>query len=186
MSEQQDYFQISDNAWLECRAVKHAYLNSSAADFFSAASDSELMTELQRLDAESAGQLHAIAERDPELANYLRLQNHKIDVVAKTLINNVQADGQTTQEILISEIGIQFNSNERFNKGQWLALRIMLESGPLLFCCFAEVLASETTSATQSGRRISAEFAWQDEEERDTLARHILRQQAKQRRAQIA
>lgn len=181
MDEQRDYFRIEDQAWVDCRKVKHGRLNHEASDSFVGATEFQLTSELQRIETESAGLLHSLAERDVELANYLRTQNQKIDLLARTFIEFAHGEEQNAQAVTLSEVAISFYSEETFAKGQWLALRIMLQSEPLLFHCFAEV---RECNALESRVEITADFGWRDEEQRDLLAKHIFRQQAKQRREQ--
>ncbi|MEM8499062.1 MAG: hypothetical protein AAF542_13640 [Pseudomonadota bacterium] len=182
MDEQRHFFRINDTAWVDYRRIKHAQLSGSASTHFTSGEECELASELQRLDGESAAQLHAIAERDAELASYLRIQSQKIELIARSLIGTQQSDDTLLQEIIVSEAGMQFLSQEQLKPGQWIAVRVVLKSEPLVFHCFAEVQACEPCAGEDGRWIVNSEFGWRDEHDRDLLAGHVLREQAKQRR----
>ena len=182
MIDQRQYFRINDTAWVDYRRVKHAQLSGSASAHFNSDEDCELASELQRLDSESAAQLHALAERDAELASYLRIQNQKIELIARSIISAQQSDDTLLQDIILSEAGMQFLSQEPLKPGQWIAVRVVLKSEPLVFHCFAEVQACDPCTDHDGQWSVNSEFAWRDEHDRDLLAGHVLREQAKQRR----
>lgn len=182
MDEQRQYFRINDTAWVEYRRIKHAQLSGSASAHFSADQDCELASELQRLDSESSAQLHALAERDAELASYLRIQSQKIELLARAVIGSQQSDDTLLQDIILSEAGMQFLSSEQLKPGQWIAVRVVLKSEPLVFHCFAEVLDCDPQANKDGYWQVNSEFGWRDEHDRDLLAGHVLREQAKQRR----
>lgn len=183
ISEQREYFRIKDHAWIDYRKVKHDRLSAKAEDCFTAASEFTLTTELQEIEVEASKLMHGLAERDAELANCLRAVNRKIDVLARAIISSVHGEQRVPQEVVISEASIGFQSDTSFKGGQWLALRIMLESEALLLHCYAEVKSCEPDE-TNSAYTINAEFGWREEEQQDLLAKHIFRQQARQRREQ--
>ncbi len=181
MDEQRQYFRINDTAWVDYRPIKHSQLSGSAAAHFNT-TDCELASDLQRLDGESSAQLRVLAERDAELASYLRIQSQKIDLLARAVIGSQQNDNKLLQNIILSEAGMQFLAGEQLKLGQWIAVRIVLESEPLVFHCFAEVLSCEPSADNASHWQVNSEFGWRDEHDRDALAGHVLREQAKQRR----
>lgn len=182
MDEQRQYFRINDTAWVDYRRIKHAQLSGSASAHFNGNDDCELASELQRLDSESSAQLHALAERDAELASYLRIQSQKIDLIARSVIGFQQSDDTLLQDIILSEAGMQFLTREPLKRGQWIAVRVVLKSEPLVFHCFAEVLSCDPCSDNDGYWQLNSEFGWRDEHDRDLLAGHVLREQAKQRR----
>lgn len=181
MDEQRQYFRINDTAWVDYRRIKHSQLSGSAATHFDT-SDCELASDLQRLDAESSAHLRFLAERDAELASYLRIQSQKIELLARAVISTQQSNKDLLQDIVLSEAGMQFLASEQLKLGQWMAVRIVLKSEPLVFHCFAEVLSCEPCAHNTDHWQVNSEFGWRDEHDRDLLAGHVLREQAKQRR----
>ncbi len=184
MDDNDNFVCIEETARLQLVKIKHARLATDVSHCFPQDGAFWLLLQLQKLEQESSTFLHALAERDPELANYLRHQSQKLDLLVSALLETEPAPDWSELSIKLSEKFIHLTHADAYKPDQWLALRVILSSGSFAFQCYAKIRRCEAQNSGKAGYQLSAELVWQSEDQQDQLAKHILRHQARLRREQ--
>ena len=183
--ERRSYFRIDELVRLDYQIVDDQQLGRTPAEStFANASEYRLLSKLQTLDIEGSKYLHRLAESHPDLANFLKIQSNKIDMLARELVSSSGASLPPSQHVSLSEGGIAFLSRAAVVAGSTLALRVMLQADVLMFSCYAEVVNCRQNAQSDGRFTIATQFIDLAEDDQSLLAKHIIRQQARQRRAE--
>ncbi|KRW68176.1 MULTISPECIES: PilZ domain-containing protein [Stutzerimonas stutzeri subgroup] len=139
-----------------------------------------LLGELHQLDFEAQHLLRQIAESNRTLANYLKVQNKRIELLGQALAQDLLKDQGAPQPVVLSEGGISFASDKPLNNGEVLTLKLVLLPQGLGLLLAARVIYCTPMEDGQFD--IGTEFEALTDAQRQLLARHILQKQALERR----
>ncbi len=174
--ERREYYRIEDRVALEIIPASHDHPAGSEPlpALFS------LLGELHQLDFEAQHLLRQIAESNRTLANYLKVQNKRIELLGQALAQDLLKDQSAPQPVVLSEGGISFVSEQPLAEGEVVTLKLVLLPQGLGLLLPARVIYS---TAMQDGRYdIGTEFEALTDAQRQLLSRHILQKQALERR----
>ncbi|HID73405.1 TPA: PilZ domain-containing protein, partial [Candidatus Micrarchaeota archaeon] len=182
--ERREYFRIEDTAAVEYVAVTEVDMRTREADeFFSATQSFQLLSHLQEIDHEANKLLHGLRDTQRELAGYLKLVNKKTDLLAVAVLQLGGEARHRPQEISLSAGGMSFAAQEKYAKGDLLALRFQLVNDTLVICCFGRIVYCGANENGHGPVTVAIEFQKMPGSAQTLLARHIMRcQQALQRR----
>lgn len=182
--ERREYFRIDDTAAVEYVAVAKADMRGKQPEqFFSATQGFELLTRLQEIDQQANKVLGGLRDSQRELAGYFKLVNKKIDLLAATVLQNSGEAKHRPQPISLSAGGMSFAVQEKFAKGDLLALRFQVVNDALFLCCFGRIVYCGPNENGHGPVTVAVEFQHLPDASQTLLARHIMRcQQAVQRR----
>lgn len=183
--EQRRYFRIEDQVLLEYLVVDaQQYHTGSPEAFFPPSAGFKLIRELQAIDHESHHLLSHIADTQREVADYLKVLNQKLDFLARAFVDDQQLQQPVQpRSVSLSEGGLGFSSDTDFPVGTLLALKLTLLSSYVGLIMFGRVTASQAQTDSQE-HRISVAFEALTEQDQTTIARHVIKTQAEQRRRQ--
>jgi hypothetical protein len=174
--DRREYYRIEDMIALEILPPEHAETvsgNGSTQRF-------DLLGELHQLDFEAQHLLRQIAEGNRTLANYLKVQNKRIDLIGQALAQDLLKDLGPPREVILSEGGVSFMNESPLDEGSTWALKLMLMPQGLGMMLTARVA---TCQVMEDGRyAIGTSFEALTDAQRQLLARHILQKQATERR----
>lgn len=183
--ERRQRFRIADTAILEIERVTQEQADSVPAEaFFKPSAAFTLMRELKEIDAENQATLRAISDRYSDIAVYLNSINRKIDVIGASVAENILPEAQKLQAIDLSEGGIGFNHDRKMEPGQYYAMKVWFHRALLGVSVFIQVVGC--SRAIDGGLHISASFYQLPDNERKTIARHIMMVQAEMQRSKKA
>lgn len=138
-----------------------------------------LVAELRRIDREAQQLLKIIADKQRLLGDYLQKLSQKIDLVARhSLFSN--STQSPTERINISEGGVSFRNDRALYKGNFLVLRMIFLPSYTPVIVFASV--SRCVEEGDDGYRVGATFHRLREQDRQELARQLLKAQASHRK----
>lgn len=175
-----EYYRIEDQVGLEFRTMTR---RQDIQDLFEDRATQGLHQELSRIDQDVRQQLAALADRDRNLAFLLKALNHKLDTVARimTFEQKPLQQGEWHQ-VTLSEGGIAFASHGyRPEPGARLGLRLTLMPELQRVLVQGEIVKVEDDDAEQP--RVHVTFTDLSDSNRQIIARHVLRVQARQRQA---
>lgn len=176
--DKRDYFRIQDTLLLDYRLISGPEADDGFADNSPLLG---LLSELQTLEYDSQPLLRQITEADRALANYLKVINKRIDLIARALSLQIADEAGPPTDVTLSEGGLSFFNAEPLAVGDWVSLRLVLQPTALGLIIPARVIRSEAHS---DGRhRIALGFDELNDQQRQILARHILQKQAQDIRA---
>jgi hypothetical protein len=174
--ERREYYRIEDRVALEIMPANpdHTEANEPLPALFS------LLGELHQLDFEAQHLLRQIAESNRTLANYLKVQNKRIELLGQALAQDLLKDQGAPQPVVLSEGGISSACDQPQAEGTVLTLKLVLLPQGLGLLLAARVIYCV---AMEDGRYdIGTEFEALTDAQRQLLARHILQKQALERR----
>lgn len=177
--ERRDYFRIRDRIGLEIRRLEAD--TSRDGDIFDDEHLTPLRAELLRLDHEIRKQLASLAERDRELTTVIKALNGKLDILARIIAfeqNPLQPDAW--QEVTLSEGGLSFSAPAGdWHPGDRFVVRMTL--APELLRPVAEARVFECSPQSPESVRVHTEFVRLSDNDRQQIARHVMRWQIRQR-----
>ncbi len=174
--ERREYYRIEDRVALEIipASQDQASAGEPLPPLFN------LLNELHQLDFEAQHLLRQIAESNRTLANYLKVQNKRIELLGQALAQDLLKDQGAPLPVVLSEGGISFASEQPQTKGAVLRLKLILLPQGLGLLLAARVIYC---TLMEDGRYdIGTEFEALTDAQRQLLARHILQKQALERR----
>lgn len=177
--ERREYYRITDTLALEIHPLTSEQQHSHG-DLHDASPLFNLLSDLHLLDFESQHLQRHISSRDRTLADYLKVINKRIDLLAQALAQGLVRDMGTPHQVTLSEGGISFFCKQPIAAGTQVALKMVLMPQALGLLLRATI--AHCQARPQGGYEIGAEFSELSDAQRQLLARHILQKQALERR----
>jgi hypothetical protein len=179
-SERRSAFRINHDLIFDFRLVdNHTAEEQEPENVINDGAALHLVTELRRIDREAQQLLKIIADSQRLLGDYLQKLSQKIDLVAR---HSLLASGthSSTERVNISEGGVLFRSDRALYKGNFLVLRMIFLPSYTPVIVFASV--NRCVEEGDNGYRVGATFHRLREQDRQELARQILKAQASHRK----
>lgn len=180
--DRRQYFRIEQRVSLELKTVTEDEIaNHPSPSQFDVSPNFLLLSQLQEMDAESSHLLRKIAEKDNNIASFLRIVHDKIERIAQAVASTEMTIGNAAiQEVNISEGGLQFRSKDSYEPGSFLSIKLIFPEsciGLLLYaqCCRNDLMGD-------GNYLTGVEFVRMPENCRMILARQIFESQARQRK----
>lgn len=184
-SNRRAYYRVQDQVGLEFRLIEQG---QDLTGLFEDQVSLGLHQELGRIDQEVHQQLVALADKDRNLAFLLKSLNHKLDTIARIMAFEQKPLQQAQwHRVILSEGGLAFSADHEDNSGQslepgnCLALRLTLLPELQRILLRGKVVK---LTGNAGKRRIHIAFTELFGYERQAIARHVLRVQARERRAE--
>ena len=184
-ADRRAWFRIADRVYLQCRRLNpsgEAVQKAAAVDFDAR---TEVLGELQVLDAQMRGLADRVKKEAPLTAQMMALMEQKIGLLAMVLLG--EADGFLTEPRVQVELGgggLAFDSNTAYVVDEWLGLTLVLF--PELATIRTEGrVVSCTAGADKGGYRTAVEFGALAEADQDRLLKHILNIQGQELRQHL-
>jgi len=177
-ANRRNFYRIKDTAAVEI----HPSLgqSDSFADLVQLPAQYQLISDFQLLDVEAQSLLGTIQEKDRSLAAYLRLLNRKLDALSRTLaLVNHPIDPKELREIDLSEGGLSLHWPNALEPTSLVRIKLILVPSYVGLLLRGQVV---TCKNRDNGFDIHLEFIDLDDQQRQLIARHILRKQQEERR----
>jgi hypothetical protein len=171
-----EYYRIDDSIALEI--LPHDELQGTPDE--ASPGVFQLLGELHQLDFEAQHLLRQIAEGNRTLANYLKVQNKRIDLLGQALAQDLLKTIGPARPVVLSEGGISFNHDQPLPPGGLYRLKLVLMPQALGLLLDARVTSCHPVD--EGGYALAISFDALTDAQRQLLARHILQKQAAQRR----
>lgn len=185
--DRRDYFRIEDMAQIQCLPIdRSSALANICPAAFSQHNNGSLIRELQEIDLDNALLLRTIGDNNRDLEHYLKSINHKLDLIAKYLVESTEArPGQQTQLVSISEGGLSFRSPVEYAEDSYLAVQLTLLPSHLSLVLFTRIInCSKGHNGPHSDFSIGVSFVHLRDSDRQIIAKHIIQLQMAERREQ--
>jgi len=182
--ERRRFFRIEDSVHLNLTAVPSGELAHHIEDLEHRVVDGfTLMATLEALSQQVAASLRRIEAKTPDVADYLKILDKKLDLIAQAfLAEGVDLVNQPTRMVNLSASGMAVHSRDPFDPGQALEIKMLLlpsYTGILTYGTVIECASSEGADADPSyPYRLRIDFSFMRDHDRDALIRHVLLKQA--------
>lgn len=174
--DRREYYRIEDMIALEILPPEHAETVSGSGSTLRF----DLLGELHQLDFEAQHLLRQIADGNRTLANYLKVQNKRIDLIGQALAQDLLKDLGPPREVILSEGGLSFVHDQSLDEGSTWALKLMLMPQGLGMLLRVRIATCQALGDARFA--IGTSFEALTDAQRQLLARHILQKQATERR----
>lgn len=193
-TERRQYYRIEDQIGIELRPIDSHSAQSLPIHPGAAFEEGEIAAirqEIRRLDQDARQQLLAFAERDRQIAQLGKTLNSKLDTLLRLV--DYLAEPPTPKiwfDATISEGGIAFDltnadqntsgpqTQATLSPQQTLALRLTFKPELVRVTLLGQVVK---VIPGHDKQRVHIEFTQLDDSDRQQIARHVLRQQARRR-----
>jgi len=178
------FFRISDTINLLFRLI-----DSEEARRHSLASDRilescSLTTAMSILNREAALLAPRLERRDPEMFEYLKIIDNKINLLTQSLSSNDNDfSDNDRREVNLSASGIAFTHEQAIPVGTMLELKMLLTSSLVVIVAIARVVQCKAPTDKDSRvYTICTEYENLREEDRELLVKHVMKKQMQQLR----
>jgi hypothetical protein len=142
-----------------------------------------LSSALEMVAQESTLLLHKISKFNPDVADYLKIIDNKIELIAQALVmQSGEFTNNNTRNANLSATGIAFESDEAFQNGDFLEIKILLVSSMAVVVAFGKVVYCKS-SQSESGRfpyTIGVDYVSIKDQDRELLIKHVVKKQLQQ------
>lgn len=179
-SDRRGTFRINHDVIFDFRQVDtHTVEQEDPEALFGDGGAMHIVAELRRIDREAQPLLKLLTEKQRLLGDYLQKLNQKIDLIARHAVLSTSSKDESTR-VNISEDGIAFRSDRALYKGNFLVLRLIFLPSYTPVIVFASVSRCDNEGDNQY--RIGAKFYKLREQDRQEIARQIIRAQVHHRK----
>lgn len=183
--EKRRYFRVSDTINLLHRVVSELHVKQLSHVSHDVLSSCSLDAALEVLNQEAAALAPRLDRRDPDMFEYLKILDNKINLIAQSL--SPQQDAFTDhdkREVSLSAAGVAFTNDVAIPSGTLLELRMVLTSCLAVIVAYGRVAQCKDISADNSEQpyAICVEYVNMKEEDRELLIKHVIKKQMQQLR----
>ena len=182
VQDNRGFYRIQDQVILFFEVVEEEQMAANDAEFALPVSpEFELLNKLHALDMEANAALRSIAEKDKNIAAYLKTVNQKVELLAQVIAeSNVELEDWPVQEVTLSEGGLSFNNKKTMKMDTLLALKLVLLPSYIGLPLYGRVV--NCNEHIKGDYLINLVFENLGENDRQLIARHVLQCQARERR----
>jgi hypothetical protein len=176
--ERRRYFRIDDKIALTTRVVPREELDEVLEQFDRRRTDFRLLNLFAHQHGHYRQELTRIEQRYPDIANYLRLLQGQIDVIARMLARDDAPPEEPTHPVNISAQGVRFFSPEPIEPETIVELRMRLFPRSNTVLLYGAVVSCDAPRSDDPAEMtdqyaIAVDFRFINDEDRNLLIRHV-------------
>jgi hypothetical protein len=185
-SERRAYFRIDDTIKISFRIIEPTDSDPEHAEFEPGEDGFTIMTRLQAIDRQISAALRRIEQRNPDVADYLKALDEKINLIAQSfLVEESTLTEQPSRAVNLSAGGLALDNPVSLEVGTKVQLKLMLLPSYTGVVAIGKVVGVEQSAEDPDyPYRLHINFVHIPENGRDALIRHILRRQGAMLRQQ--
>jgi len=178
--ERRRFFRIEDLVHLTFREIDDNEL-AYKADLLEKGLVEQFMinSSIAAVTADMAATLRKIEVNDPDVAQYLKSLDQKIDMIGRAfMVDEVNAQDNKASAVNLSASGIAFHHDKKIQEGTILEIKLMLMPSNAGILTYGKVISNEAMQGPDGGDyQVRVDFTHLREEDRDLLIRHVIRKQ---------
>jgi len=187
--DKRHYFRIKDSINLSYHLIDENQINTPIRSGASLLDNCSLSSALELIAEESSIIYGKLEKIHSDFADYLKLLDIKIDLIAQAVINlsdTNEINENQTRNANISVSGVGFDSNEPLKVGQYLEIKMLLVHSTVVIVTYVKVIycIKNTTSPDEYPYFIGVDYVNMKESDRDLLSKHVAKKQLQQIREQ--
>jgi hypothetical protein len=181
--ERRRFFRIDDEVNLmyklidEKAAVEPSYISDHILN------NCSLSAAIDMVSQESALLLNRLERSQPEVADYLRLLDNKIDLLVQALMmQGGEFTQKNTRNANLSATGLAFESEEKLETGAYIEIRMMLVSCMAVIVTYGKVVYCKLNKASdgQFPYVVGVDYINMKDQDRELLIKHVVKRQLQQ------
>lgn len=190
IDERREFFRIDDSIQVSYRIIEPGEQPANLDDQHLQNDRFTVMTRLQTISQRLSAPLHRIEQRDPDVAEYLRALDDKINLLGQSyLAESSELLGQPSLSVNLSAGGVAMDVAEPLALGDRVEIKLLLLPAYTGVVAYGEVVGVEGSTEGNAAypHHVRINFTLIRESDREALIRHIMRRQGemlRQRRLQ--
>lgn len=187
VEDRRRYFRIEDQVNLFYKVVDEQKMLSATQQSSDMLAGCSLISALDSLDQEAKQIMIRIEKHQPDIAEYLKIVDTKIGLIANEMMRN---DQDLTESNLcktnISASGIAFETKESLSEGQFLQLKLLLTSCFAVIVLYGKVIYCKQNPDAEADMPflVGIDFVNINQQDREILVKHVVKRQMQQLREQ--
>ncbi len=181
--DRRGFFRIDDEVNLFYKKIDEKLVTEPHHVADNILSSCSLSTALEMVSQESTLLLHRIEKNLPDVADYLRIIDTKIDLLAQAIMmQGFQFKENDTRNVNISATGIAFNCEETLKQGDYLEIKMLLVSSMAVVVTYGKVIYCKRSQSNDSRfpHFIGVDFINMKDEDREMLIKYVVKKQLQQ------
>ena len=181
--DRRDFFRIDDEVSLFYKKIDGTRVNEPHQVSDNILNSCSLSTALEMVSQDSAFLLHRLERNQPEMAEYLRLIEAKIDLIAQAvMMTGFQVNESDTRNVNVSATGIAFNCEEALKAGDYLEIKMLLISSMAVIVTYGKVVYCKSGQSSDSRYPyfVGVDFINMKDEDREMLIKYVIKKQLQQ------
>jgi len=189
--ERREFFRIDDTIQVSYREIDRQELPVSLDDQRMQHDRFTVMTRLQTISQHLSAPLHRIEQRDPDVADYLRALDEKINLLGQSFLSEErELLGQPSLSVNLSAGGLAMDVSKPLTLGALVEIKLLLLPSYTGVIAYGEVVGVEpsTEGNLDYPHHVRINFTLIRGSDQDALIRHIMRRQGemlRQRRQKL-
>ena len=183
VEERRRFFRIDDEVNLVYKKIdeKATIEPSHVSDHI--LSHCSLSAAIDMVSQESALLLNRLERSQPEVADYLRLVENKIDLLVQAIMmQDSLFTEQNTRNVNLSASGLAFESEEKLNPGEFLEVKMTLVSCMAVVVTYGKVIycKQNPVNDSQFPYVVGIDYINMKDQDRELLIKHVVKRQLQQ------
>lgn len=181
--DRRDFFRIDDEVSLFYKKIDEKRVTEPHNISDNILTSCSLSTALEMVSQDSAVLLHRLEKNQPDLAEYLRVIDSKIDLIAQAIImQGFQVKEKDTRNVNVSATGMAFNCEVALKPGSYLEIKMMLVSCMTVIVTYGRVVycKSNQSDDSQYPYFVGIDFINMKDEDREMLIKYVVKKQLQQ------
>lgn len=188
--ERREFFRIDDSIQVSYRQID---ADSVPTDIDERMQNDRfsVMTRMQTISQHLSASLHRIEQRDPDVADYLKALDEKVNLLGQSFLAEEQElIGEPTRSVNLSAGGLAMDVAEAMVIGDLVEIKLLLLPSYTGVLAYGEVVGVDANPQSQQDYpyHVRINFSLIRPTDQDALIRHILRRQGemlRERREQL-
>lgn len=184
--DKRDHYRIEDAIQVSYKVVTaNEEANTPVGEHFGLSPAFRASREIHELELEAVEILRGINENNRQLGSFLHNLNRRISLLTRSLLaDELEDDEPLPATTTLSEGGLSFLDEQFIRPETRLALKLLFTPSLLGIAGYGRVIHCRLTDAG-ADYRVGVQFTRLEEASRRLIARHIIRQQAIERRERL-
>ena len=181
--DRRGFFRIDDEVNLFYKKIDEKLVNEPHHVSDNILNSCSLSTALETVSEESTLLLHRLDKNLPEVADYFRLIDTKINLLAQAIMmQGLQVKENDTRNVNMSATGIAFNCEEALNENDYLEIKILLISCMTVIVTYGRVVYCKNSQSNDDRYPyfVGVNFIKMKDDDREMLIKYVVKEQLQQ------
>ncbi len=181
------FFRIDDEVNLTYKKVDSQQVSEISHVEDNILGNFSLAAAMDALSQESQLILRRLEKNDSDIADYLKLMDDKIELIARAvLLQETDFSAENTREVNISATGLAFACQEALNAGDFLEIKMLLTSSMAIVITYGKVIYRKMNHADDKEYPyiVGLDYVNMKEQDRELIIKHVVKRQMQQIRGQ--
>lgn len=177
------YFRIDDEVNLYYKKVDEQVVNQLSHVSDDILGTCSLTAAIDMLSQESQLLLRRLEKTEPEITEYLKVMEDKIDLIARAVVmQGTDFSEQSVRNVNLSAAGLAFDCEEELRQGEYLEIKMLLSSSMTVIVTYVKVINCRVNNKDTSEYPyfVGVDYLNMQESDRELLIKYVVKRQMQQ------